>query len=137
MLRKNNEIYDPICSINVTPFVDVLLVLLVIFMITAPLLTRTIEVQLPRENVRSANSQDSRRFVVTIDRKGKYYIEGKRHSQRKLLIAADHWRERKKGDVAFIRADKKVDYGKVTALMAILKNADIQNIGLLVENKKR
>ncbi len=136
MLRQNNDIYQPISDINVTPFVDVLLVLLVIFMITAPLFTKTIEVQLPQENVRSAHIKDARKFVITVDKKGSYFINGRKYSQSKLLAYASTWRDKNKGKAAFIRADKSVDYGKVTALMALLKNIGIQQLGLLVEHKK-
>ncbi len=137
MLRQNNEIFQPISDINVTPFVDVLLVLLVIFMITAPLFTKTIEVQLPQENVRSANIKDAKKFVITIKRNGAYYVNGRKYSQSQLAAFADNWRIKNRGKAAFIRADKSVDYGKVTALMAILKNIGIQNLGLLVENKSK
>ena len=136
MLKQINEIYQPISDINVTPFVDVLLVLLVIFMITAPLFTKTIEVQLPQENVRSADIKDARKFEITVSKKGEYYIRGKKYSQSQLLAFASDWKEKNQNKAVFIRADKNVDYGKVTALMAILKNIGIRHLGLLVENKK-
>ncbi len=135
MLRQNDQVFESISDINVTPFVDVLLVLLVIFMITAPLFTKTIDIQLPQENVRSANLKDARKFIVSINKNGNYYIKGKRYSLKKLKVIASTWGEKNRNKVAFIRADKSVDYGKVTALMAILKNLGIQQLGLLVENK--
>ena len=135
MLRQNEQVFESISDINVTPFVDVLLVLLVIFMITAPLFTKTIDIQLPQENVRSANLKDARKFIVSINKNGNYYIKGKKYSLKKLKVIASTWGEKNRNKVAFIRADKSVDYGKVTALMAILKNLGIQQLGLLVENK--
>ena len=135
MLRPNEQVFESISDINVTPFVDVLLVLLVIFMITAPLFTKTIDIQLPQENIRSADLKDARKFIVSINKNGNYYIKGKRYSLKKLKAIASVWGEKNRGKVAFIRADKTVDYGKVTALMAILKNLGIQQLGLLVENK--
>lgn len=135
MLRPNDQLHEPISDINVTPFVDVLLVLLVIFMITAPLFTKSIDIQLPQENVRSADLKDARKFIITVNKNGKYYIKGRRYSLNKLKAIASTWGEKNKNKVAFIRADKSVDYGKVTALMAILKNLGIQQLGLLVENK--
>ncbi len=137
MLNRNNQFHEPISEINVTPFVDVLLVLLVIFMITAPLFTKTIEVQLPQENVRSADVKDTRKFEVTVSKKGEYYIRGKKYSESQLLAYAESWKESNRDKTAYIRADKSVDYGRVTALMAILKNVGIQHLGLLVENKMR
>ena len=136
MLRRHSEIYHPISDINVTPFVDVLLVLLVVFMLTAPLFTSMIEVRLPQENVRSADIEDARKFEITISKKGDYYIRGKRYSHSKLQAYAGSWRKRNRNKAVFIRADKSVDYGKVTALMAILKNVGIQQLGLLVENRR-
>ncbi|MBT4289201.1 MAG: protein TolR [Deltaproteobacteria bacterium] len=135
MLRPNDQVFESISDINVTPFVDVLLVLLVIFMITAPLFTKTIDIQLPQENVRSADLKDARKFIVTINKNGNYYIKDKKYSLKKLKAIASTWGEKNRDKVAFIRADKSVDYGKVTALMAILKNLGIQQLGLLVENK--
>ena len=137
MLNRNNQFHEPISEINVTPFVDVLLVLLVIFMITAPLFTKTIEVQLPQENVRSADVKDTRKFEVTVSKKGEYYIRGKKYSESQLLAYAESWKESNRDKTAYIRADKSVDYGRVIALMAILKNVGIQHLGLLVENKMR
>ena len=135
MLRPNDQVFESISDINVTPFVDVLLVLLVIFMITAPLFTKTIDIQLPQENVRSADLKDARKFIVTINKNGNYYIKDKKYSLKKLKAIASTWGEKNRDKVALIRADKSVDYGKVTALMAILKNLGIQQLGLLVENK--
>ena len=77
--------YDPISDINVTPFVDVLLVLLIIFMITAPLLTKSIKVQLPKENLRSSMVRNARKLIITVDKRGKYSVEGRRYSQKNIL----------------------------------------------------
>ena len=135
MLRETEDLYEPISDINVTPFVDVLLVLLVIFMVTAPLFTKAIPVQLPQEHLRSSSVKDIRKFIITVNRNGNYFIRGKRHSLKKILKAAIQWRERYPGRTAFIRADKRVRYGKITHLMVELKNNGIQNIGLLVAEK--
>lgn len=135
MLKKRQEEQPPISEINVTPFVDVLLVLLVIFMITAPLFTKAIDIQLPQENLRSSTIKDARKFVIDINRNGKYYIKGKRYSAKNLLKEALKWKERSPGETAFIRADKRVKYGDITSLMVLLKNSGIQRLGLLVEEK--
>ncbi len=137
MLKKRFDEEPPISEINVTPFVDVLLVLLVIFMITAPLFTKAIDIQLPKENLRSSKVKDARKFVITINKNGTYYIRGKRHSPDKLLKEALNWKERNPGKTAFIRADERVSYGKITSLMVLLKNSGIQRLGLLVEEKPK
>ncbi len=136
MLRKISNSFEPISEINVTPFVDVLLVLLVIFMITAPLFTKAIDVQLPEEKLRSSENKRQRKLIITINRNGKYFIEGRRHNRQKLLSAIAGWQERSAGKTVFIRGDKRVKYGDVTALTVLLKNNGFQNVGLLVEDKK-
>lgn len=137
MRKRRYQNNESISDINVTPFVDVLLVLLVIFMITAPLFTKAIDVQLPKENLRSSNVKDARKFVITINQNGKFYIKGRRYTEKKLLHEALKWKTSNPNKTAFIRADKRVKYGNITALMVLLKNNGIQKLGLLVEEKPK
>lgn len=137
MLQSERDHFEPVSEINVTPFVDVLLVLLVIFMITAPLFTKAVKVDLPKENLRSSSVRDVRKFVISIDRKGRFYIRGKRYNLKNLLQVATAWKLRNEGETAFIRADKRVKYGQITSLMVTLKNSGIHNIGLLVGEKTK
>lgn len=136
MIRTNKDLYEPISDINVTPFVDVLMVLLVAFMITAPLFTNAIDIKLPKENVRSSSIKNVKKLVISIDRKGYFFISDKRYKLDRIKALAQIWVSDKKDHSAYIRADKKVDYGQVTQVMATLKEAGIRNIGLLVEEKK-
>lgn len=135
MLKNRVEEQGPISEINVTPFVDVLLVLLVIFMITAPLFTKALDIQLPKENIRSSSITDARKFVITINRNGVYLIQGKRYSPEELIKEAITWKEKNPGKTAFVEADERVDWGKIARLMAMLKNSGIQHLGFLVEEK--
>jgi biopolymer transport protein TolR len=137
MLKKRSEEQDPISDINVTPFVDVLLVLLVIFMITAPLFYKAIDVQLPKESLRSSKIKDARKFVITINRNGTYLIKGKRYSPKNLLKEALLWKENNPGKTAFVEADRRVDWGKIAGLMVMLKNSGIQRLGFLVQEKTK
>ena len=136
MIRTNRDLYEPISDINVTPFVDVLMVLLVAFMITAPLFTNAIEINLPKENVRSSSIKNVKKLVISIDRKGNYFISDKRYNLDRIQALAQIWVTDKKDRSAYVRADKKVNYGQVTQVMATLKEAGIRHIGLLVEEKK-
>ncbi|NQU65158.1 MAG: biopolymer transporter ExbD [SAR324 cluster bacterium] len=136
MLRQTVEAYEPISDINVTPFVDVLLVLLVVFMITAPLFTKAIDVQLPQENLRSSAVTDARKLVISINKNGRYYIEGRRYPAKRLLQKMIEWKERNPQNTAFLRADKRATVGDMTKLMVMLKNNGISRLGLLVEDKK-
>ncbi|MCP4294582.1 MAG: protein TolR [Proteobacteria bacterium] len=135
MLQQNISDFEPISDINVTPFVDVLLVLLVIFMITAPLFTKAIDVQLPEEDLRSSEVKDARQFIISIDRKGNLSIRGKRYKLKDVKKISISWSERNQGKTAFIEADKRVRYGKITAVMVALKNSGLQNVGLLIKEK--
>ncbi|PCI27781.1 MAG: protein TolR [SAR324 cluster bacterium] len=135
MLQPDKNSFEPISEINVTPFVDVLLVLLVIFMVTAPLFTKAIDVKLPEENLRSSAVKDARQFVITINRNGKFHIQGRRYSLENLKKIVVSWNERNPGKTAFIRADQRVRYGQITSLMVTLKNSGVQNLGLLVKDK--
>lgn len=136
MIRIDKDLYEPISDINVTPFVDVLMVLLVAFMITAPLFTNKIEIHLPKENVRSDSIKNIKKLVISINRKGKLFIFDKKYSLKKVKALAQTWVKERKDRSAFIRADKNVNYGQVTHVMAILKESGIRDIGLLVEEKK-
>ena len=122
-------------EINVTPFVDVVLVLLIIFMITAPIVTKTIDINIPEEQLVTSGTQQTD-FIIDINSKGTYYISGKKTPfslvRRKV---SEHILQNKKPAV-FIRADKKITYEKITRMMAELKNLGIHNIGLLVRDKK-
>lgn len=137
MRNTNIEPYEPISEINVTPFVDVLLVLLVVFMITAPLFKKAIDVQLPQENLRSSAIKDARKLVITVNRNGRYYIKGRRYPTRKLLEKLADWRKQNPGKTVFIRGDERASYGNIAALMVLLKNNGINRLGLLVEDKKK
>jgi biopolymer transport protein TolR len=135
MLQQKINNYEPISEINVTPFVDVLLVLLVIFMITAPLFTKAIDVKLPEENLHSSKINDTRQFVITMSKNGDLSINGKKYNLRNIKKISVKWNKRNRDKTAFIRADKRVRYGKITSLMVTLKNSGLQNIGLLVKDK--
>lgn len=128
----------PLNEINVTPFVDVLLVLLVIFMITAPIVTQSIRIKLPQENLKTSQGIDQKKLIVTINKKGTLFINDKKMTLNQLLAFAKEWKSNaNSSDHLFIRADKSVPYGKITSIMARLKNIGILNIGLLVEKSNR
>lgn len=128
---------------NVVPYIDVMLVLLVIFMISAPLLNQSVEVDLPAsdnaEEVESDNNADAPLpLVVSIDRQGAYFIDRADDNvlpvNRRLIesITRDTLTENPQTPV-YIRGDKGVDYGAVMVMMDILKSSGAKSVGLITE----
>ena len=117
-------------EINVTPLVDVMMVLLVIFMVTAPMLQRGTDVQLPQAQHSEVKEQE--RLTLTLARDGRIYLNGEevpRAALRDRLIAATRDRER---TVQF-RGDARVPYGLVIEVMDTLRDAGIENVGMITE----
>ena len=123
-------------EINVTPFVDVMLVLLVIFMVTTPILYQGVNVNLPKASSKPIPSiQNEKKVVVTIDKDGDLYIEKTQYSLSELklkvrsLILEDG--KNLKEEQVFLRADSDVPYGSVIKVMSEIKKAGVENLGLI------
>jgi len=125
-------------EINVTPFVDVMLVLLVIFMVTTPILYQGVDVNLPKTESRPMPSLDrERKVVVTLNGSGEIFIEKERYTLDQLRIEirklmAERGKNLTDEDV-FLRADSSVPYGTVVEVMSEIRNAGVQKIGLITE----
>ncbi len=119
-----------VAEINVTPLVDVMLVLLIIFMVTAPMMTQGIEVELPKTTSKALR-QHEEPLVVTINDKGEIYL-GKVKVRESLLIQQlkNLPPERKKESI-YLRADRKVPYGLVVSTMAAIKRAGFTRLGMI------
>ncbi|WP_108444262.1 protein TolR [Halomonas denitrificans] len=128
----------PMGEINVVPFIDVMLVLLVIFMITAPMLTQGVQVDLPQvtsEPIQETEDRDP--IVVSVDKDGQYYISlgGDETSvsldevSERVIILLD----RQPGTPVMVRGDRNVPYGQVVTLMSTLQTAGVSNVGLISE----
>ena len=130
-LSDSDDDFNP--EINTTPLVDVMLVLLIIFMVTAPLMTAGVPVQLPDARAKAVE-QDQQPLEISIDREGKLYVDKDEVSEALLpdiltQIAA-------KGDPAkppqvFLRADKGLDYGRVMRVMGELNRAGLNRVALV------
>jgi biopolymer transport protein TolR len=122
-------------DINVTPFVDVMLVLLIVFMVTAPLLTVGVPVDLPKTKAQ-ALGRDREPLSVTIKRDGRIYLQNTPIAEDDLLarltaISANGYDQR-----IFVRGDRSVDYGKVMEVMGLLSGAGFTHIGLVTDVAK-
>ena len=125
----------PMSDINVTPFVDVMLVLLIVFMVTAPLLTVGVPVDLPKTKAQ-ALGQDREPLSVTVRRNGHIYLQNVQVPEDQLIaklsaIAANGYDQR-----IFVRGDKSVDYGRVMEVMAEISAAGFTHIGLVTDVAK-
>lgn len=119
-------------DINVTPFVDVMLVLLVIFMVTAPLMTQGLEVDLPQTRTVSVLPKGGDHMVLTVKRDGSIFLDEYQVSREEL---AGHLERLVKNEnkALFLRADKEVPYGVVVGVLGEIKSASIDKIGVVAE----
>ena len=125
----------PMSEINVTPLVDVMLVLLIVFMITAPLLTVGVPVDLPRTAASRMVGQDEP-LVVTIDGEGEIFIQNTRITMERLVPRLDAITRAKKDTRIFVRGDRKLAYGKVMEVMGSLNLAGFNRVALLTRLPK-
>ncbi|MEE8136181.1 MAG: protein TolR [Thermodesulfobacteriota bacterium] len=125
-------------EINVTPFVDVMLVLLVIFMVTTPILYQGVNVNLPKTDSQPMSSLDREgKVVVTLNSDGAIFIEKEEYSLSDLRIEIRKLMSEKGKDVreedVFLRADRSVPYGTVVEVMSEIRNAGVTKLGLITE----
>lgn len=119
-------------QINVTPFVDVMLVLLVIFMITAPMMQQGLQVNLPKTEAKAMNVKEEP-IIVTVDKNGRAFLDKGEVPQGQLqakLVALFATKSKKE---VFLKADRDVPYGDVIRTMAEIKGAGVERLGMLTE----
>jgi biopolymer transport protein TolR len=129
---RDNGNRGTMSNINVTPLVDVMLVLLVIFMVTAPMMQQGVQVNLPKAQAKSLNAQEET-VVVSMDRSGKTFINSLEISPGELKTKLAAMFETKTKKEVFLKADKDVPYGEVVRAMAEIKGAGIERLGMITE----
>ena len=139
-VRRNNK--PLISDINVVPYIDVMLVLLVIFMITAPLLTQGINVNLPTVASKVMASQQKEPIIVSVDEAGRYYLNIHRNPDaaigadvlmQEVSVQLNADKKEKSNRQVLIKGDEAVGYGRVVAGMALLQKAGAEHIGLITQ----
>jgi biopolymer transport protein TolR len=130
---EREELQAPLAEINMTPLVDVMLVLLVIFLVTAPMLNSTIKLNLPKES--AAQITEQKTLTISVNRSGQYFLDDQPISadgleQKLQMTAKDNSKQ-----AIHLRADIDVPYGKVSHLLAKLQQLGLSNIGLVTEPK--
>jgi biopolymer transport protein TolR len=128
-MKKNR--YPSISEINVTNLVDVTMVLLIIFMITAPLLRSGIEVKLPKSSSEDIKPHDG--VVVTLTKEGVLFVNDEQVSADAFEPLLMRRYEESGKELVLLKADEEIPYGRVIRLMDQIKSVDITNLGLIVE----
>ena len=137
MAKRNKR--RPMAEINVVPYIDVMLVLLVIFMITAPLITAGVNVDLPTANAEPMSTNDEPPLVASIDKDGNYYLSVGDSRDQSLtedeLIALVQEQQKQNSKLQLVvNGDRTVPYGRVVRLMVLLQqHAGIESVGLMTE----
>ena len=129
----------PVSEINVVPYIDVMLVLLIIFMITAPLLQQGVEIDLPQASANPLPPEQREPLVVSVSKEGDFYLNIGENLEKP--IAEDLLANRVAAVIknhpqtpVLVRGDKAVDYGRVTEAMVLLQAAGVEKVGLMTES---
>ncbi|MGH8551140.1 MAG: protein TolR [Methylococcales bacterium] len=123
-------------EINVVPYIDVSLVLLIIFMVTAPLLQTGVDVELPNAQAKTVPQTDTPPLIVSVDSAGQYFIDVGDHRDEpveadELTLRVAAVLRHKPATAVMVRGDARVGYGKVVKVMAALQEAGVPNVGLM------
>ena len=135
MAMSSNGNKGLLSDINVTPLVDVMLVLLIIFMVTAPMMTRGIDVKLP-ETTAKPLPQKKEHIQISISKKGEMWLDNLPVDEGSLKAELINLKKSGKAAQVILRADRDVPYGVVAKVMAAAKEAGIDNLGLVTAPEK-
>ena len=133
--RRTGGTYRPMAEINVTPFVDVMLVLLIVFMVAAPLLTAGVPVDLPNSDAKPISDEDNKPIEITVTEEGKTYIgetEVKEGNLVNLLKAMTEGNDERR---IYIRGDQGLAYGKIMKVIGTVNAAGFTKVALISEAK--
>ncbi|EIW89440.1 MAG: protein TolR [Alishewanella agri] len=132
----------PVAEINVVPYIDVMLVLLVIFMITTPIITQGVKVELPKSAAEPIEQMKDGKtpLVATVDEAGLYYFEKDGNQQgpftaSQLQVEVASWLSIEPGTQVIVKGDGRVDYNSVIRLINVLKQAGAPSVGLMTDNE--
>lgn len=128
----------PMSEINVVPYIDVMLVLLIIFMITAPIVQQGVEIDLPQAAAKSISPEQQEPVVVSVDRKGDFYLDigdqpDKPISAELMVNRVAAVRQLKPDVPVLVRGDRDVGYGRVVDAMVLLQRAGVEKVGLMTD----
>lgn len=133
--QRKGKRYQPMAEINVTPMVDVMLVLLIVFMVAAPLLTVGVPVNLPKAGAQSLQADDTP-LAITVAADGKIYIEENEINIAALVARLSAIAAGRKDQRIYVRGDKDVAYGRVADVVARINAAGYARVALVTERPK-
>lgn len=122
-------------EINMTPMIDVMLVLLIVFMVTAPMMTVGVPVDLPKTDARTQSNDESEPLVISMKKDGNLYLQDTKIDQSGLIDKLKAITAQKPDQRIFIRGDQNLNYGKVMELMGTLTAAGFNRVALVAESK--
>ena len=129
----------PISDINVVPYIDVMLVLLIIFMITAPIVQQGVEIDLPQAAAKPMSPDQEEPVVVSVDKKGDFYLDigdepDKPIDAQLMVNRVAAVRQLKPNIAVLVRGDREVGYGRVVDAMVLLQKAGVEKVGLMTDS---
>lgn len=136
--RRTGGSYRPMAEINMTPFIDVMLVLLIVFMVAAPLLTTGVAVDLPDSSARAITDEDNKPIEITIAKDGKIYIGDTEFKENRIVAQLTAMTEGNQGERRiYIRGDQTLEYGTVMRMIGAINGAGFTKVALISEQKTR
>ena len=133
----------PLSEINVVPYIDVMLVLVIILMITAPLLTQGVQVNLPQASAKALPPQKQEPIIVSVNQKGDLFLNTSKTPEQPIVpqelmssvsTQLQAAQAAKKEQDVFVKGDKDANYGKIMEAMVLLQKAGATNVGLITQN---
>ena len=132
--KFNRSSKEPMSEINVTPFVDVMLVLLIIFMVAAPLLTVGVEINLPKTRANALPTEKEQPLTLSITKEKELYLQETKIEFSDLIPKLKQISKQRKDDRIFLRADGENNYSTIMEIMGALNSSNFSNISLVTES---
>ena len=131
--KFSNRKFVPMSEINVTPFVDIMLVLLIIFMVAAPLLSVGIEVDLPNTKAKQLKTEKERPLTLTLDGDSNLFINEVKIEKDELRVKLLAIKKERESDEIYLRASKNIEYQKIATILALVSDIGYSHISLVTD----
>ena len=136
--RRTGGMYRPMAEINMTPFIDVMLVLLIVFMVAAPLLTAGVEVNLPDSEAKVISEEENKPIEITLTKEGKVFIGDTEFQENRIIGQLVAMTEGNRDERRiYIRGDRSLEYGRVMRMIGSINAAGFSKVALISEQTTR